>query len=76
MVEAAAVAEVTASDETKRNAAKYPLLRHVGTVRKNKGKSKFFIWRFVPAVQSVQYEKGMLDWYVQRNGFILWTELC
>ena len=41
MVEAAAVAEVTASDETKRNAAKYPLLRHVGTVRKNKGKVNF-----------------------------------
>lgn len=76
MVEAAVVAEVTASDETKRNAAKYPLLRHVGTVRKKQRKSKFFIWRFVPAVQSVQYEKGILDWYVQRNGFILWTELC
>ncbi len=48
----------------------------LGLSEKNKGKSKFFIWRFVPAVQSVQYEKGMLDWYVQRNGFILWTELC
>ncbi len=48
----------------------------LGLSEKTKEKVNFFIWRFVPAVQSVQYEKGMLDWYVQRNGFILWTELC